>query len=96
MYRNSPILIVEDSDDDYYTAARVIGKFGAFPLRRCSRGNEVLEQLAEKDSTHKPMLIFLDLNLPGTRDGRTVLIDLKADARPQNSGGDYDDFRPPF
>jgi hypothetical protein len=30
MYRNNPILIVEDNDEDYYATARVLAKFGSF------------------------------------------------------------------
>jgi len=81
MYRNDPILIVEDSDEDYYAAARVLAKFGAFPLKRCCRGAEVMEQLTDKNGTGQPSLILLDLNLRGTKDGRSVLADLKADPR---------------
>jgi len=81
MYRNDSILIVENSDEDYYAAARILAKFGPFPLKRCCRGTEVMEYLTDQQSTGQPSLIFLDLNLHGTRDGRSVLADLKADPR---------------
>jgi CheY-like chemotaxis protein len=80
MSRNDAILIVEDSDDDYYATARILGKCGRFSLKRCSQGTEVLEHLSQ-DSSNRPSLILLDLNLPGKRDGRSVLTELKADAR---------------
>jgi len=75
------LLIVEDNDEDYYTVARVLGKFGSFPLRRCSKGTEVMERLTDKETAIQPSLIFLDLDLPGKKDGRSVLAQLKADAR---------------
>ncbi len=78
------ILIVEDSDEDFYATSRVLRKFGSFPLERCTVGSEVLPHL-QKDATVPqkiPLsLILLDLNLPGKRDGRQVLGDLKADHR---------------
>mgnify|MGYP001301578201 CR=1 FL=1 len=81
MHRNDPILIVEDNDEDYYATARVLAKFGSFPVSRCSRGAEVIDNLNADKSHRPPSLIFLDLNLIGKRDGRTVLTDLKADPR---------------
>lgn len=81
MYRNDPILIIEDNDEDYYAAKRVLAKFGDFPIRRCCGGAEVIGALDEESSQRPPSLIFLDLNLRGKRDGRSVLTDLKADTR---------------
>jgi CheY-like chemotaxis protein len=87
VYRRCPILIVEDSDEDFYATARVLGKFVASPVERCSTGTDVLPHLARKTAqkatkvTPDPCLILLDLNLPGKRDGRSVLVDLKSDKR---------------
>jgi CheY-like chemotaxis protein len=79
MNQNEPILIVEDSDEDFYATARVLGRFGSFPLQRCTQGTEVRPHLEKNSSTSAPRLILLDLNLPGKRDGRAVLADLKSD-----------------
>jgi CheY-like chemotaxis protein len=87
MYRKYPILVVEDSDEDFYTTARVLQKIGSFPVRRCANGSDVLLQLYQPTQTEQtgrvspPSLILLDLNLPGKRDGRDVLVDLKSDNR---------------
>lgn len=81
------ILIVEDSDEDFYTTTRVLRKFGDFAVDRCSVGAEVLERLGGLEShggPSCPSLIILDLNLPGKRDGRKVLADLKNDYRFQS------------
>jgi len=79
MFRSHPILIVEDSDDDYYATTRVLAKFGAFPVSRCIQATEVMQHLRQNKSPDRPSLIFLDLNLSGKGDGRSVLVELKAD-----------------
>ena len=82
-----PILIVEDSDEDFFTTERILKKFGRFPIARCSEGAEVLEHLQKPGSVdgdipaRVPSLILLDLNLPGKKDGRSVLLDLKSSRR---------------
>jgi CheY-like chemotaxis protein len=87
MYRKYPILVVEDSDEDFYAASRILKKFVASPVQRCSSGADVVPHLARKTEiagenfVPPPCLILLDLNLPGTRDGRSVLTDLKKDHR---------------
>ena len=76
------ILVVEDSDEDFYTTKRVLAKFGTFPLGRCSQGFEVVEYLhqqALRNEEERTDLILLDLNLRGKKDGRDVLVDLKKD-----------------
>ncbi|MBA3912537.1 MAG: response regulator [Acidobacteriales bacterium] len=85
MKESRPILIVEDSDDDYYTTRRVLSALGSFHLDRCSKGTEVLDFLQTSQSPHEertgPSLLILDLNLPGKKDGRVVLTELKSDLR---------------
>lgn len=71
------ILIVEDSDDDYFAIMRVFEKAGLRnPVRRCDCGDQALDCL-HSGVKQKPGLILLDLNMPGT-DGRDVLRAIKA------------------
>ena len=80
-----PILIVEDSPEDYEIALRAFQKAGlANPIYRCEDGDDALDYLyrkgryADPESSPRPGMILLDLNMPGT-DGREVLIDIKND-----------------
>ena len=82
-----PILLVEDSDEDYVALARALNGMSAIAsLHRCSRGDEALEylrgqgQYAERGKAPRPALILLDLNLPGT-DGRELLTEIRRDER---------------
>jgi two-component system response regulator len=74
--RLRPILIVEDSDEDYDTVLVALGRVGVpNPVLRAQDGDECLELLAT--TTRGPAgetfaLVLLDLSLPGT-DGRDVL-----------------------
>lgn len=83
--RPQTILVVEDSDDDYYATARAFKKAGlSNPVQRCTNGDQALDYLfrrgdyADAVRAPTPGLILLDLNLPGT-DGREVLRVLKRD-----------------
>lgn len=80
-----PILLVEDSPEDFETTERAFRRSGLKnPIFRCSDGDEALDFLhrrggyADPDKAPRPGVILLDLNLPGT-DGREVLSDIKAD-----------------
>ena len=76
-----PLLIVEDSDDDFYAIRRALGEMHSRPLVRCRTGSEALDYIFQRGAYReaaRPALILLDLNLPGTH-GRTVLMELKAD-----------------
>jgi two-component system, response regulator len=79
-----PILIVEDSDDDYDAAVRALRKELALPhpLRRCEDGKQALDYLLHDCAAKStfPMMILLDLNLPGI-DGRAVLSEIKSHDR---------------
>jgi two-component system response regulator len=84
---NHLILIVEDSDIDYETTIRAFKKSNmANPIQRCEDGEEALDYLyqrnrySEAESSPRPDLILLDLNLPGT-DGRDVLEEIKKDPK---------------
>ncbi len=85
-----PLLVVEDSDEDYTALRWALRKVGLErPVRRCATGTELLDYLRhtgpyapEGADGHAdapaPALILLDLNL-GADDGRDVLAQLKAD-----------------
>ena len=82
---NSPLLMVEDSDADYFALLRALRQAGLnIPHHRCQNGDEALEYLRQSGSDDgsglapRPSLILLDLNLPGT-DGREVLKTVKND-----------------
>lgn len=83
---NQPILLVEDSPEDFETTERAFRKSGLRnPIFRCSDGEEALDylfrrgQYADPAKSPRPGVILLDLNLPGT-DGREVLAEIKADS----------------
>ena len=64
------MLIVEDSDEDYYTTARALRASGvALTLQRCRDGREVIALL---ETGLDADLVLLDLNLPGV-DGRELI-----------------------
>ena len=80
-----PILLVEDSPEDYEATVRVLRKSGlANPIYRCVDGDDALDFLHRRgaythpDRAPRPSIILLDLNLPGT-DGREVLTEIKKD-----------------
>ena len=84
---NQPILLVEDSPEDFEATRRALHKSGLRnPIYRCSDGDEALDFLhrrgafADPSTAPRPGIILLDLNLPGT-DGREVLSDIKSDER---------------
>jgi CheY-like chemotaxis protein len=80
---SQPILLVEDSPEDFEATLRAFRKSGLKnSVVRCEDGDEALDYLhrrgkyADPDSSPRPGVILLDLNLPGT-DGRQVLSDVK-------------------
>ena len=84
-WSNQPILIVEDSPEDFEATVRALKSSGLHnSLHRCSDGDEALDYLyrrgdyASADDSPRPGIILLDLNLPGT-DGREVLEEIKQD-----------------
>jgi two-component system response regulator len=79
---SQPILLVEDSPEDFETTQRAFRRSGLKnPIVRCSDGDEALDFLFRRGSfsgAPRPGVVLLDLNLPGT-DGREVLAEMKAD-----------------
>jgi CheY-like chemotaxis protein len=82
---SQPILLVEDSPEDFETTERAFRRSGLKnPIYRCADGDEALDflhrrgQYSEPDKAPRPGVILLDLNLPGT-DGREVLSEIKND-----------------
>ena len=79
------ILIVEDSDDDFFATQRAFKKAGLLNnIRRCSNGDQAVDYLfrkgefADPETSPRPAVVLLDLNLPGL-DGRDVLKMIKSD-----------------
>jgi two-component system response regulator len=67
-----PILIVEDSDDDFEATKRAFDKANLRNrIEHAISGERALEYL-RSDASAKPGLILLDLNMPGL-DGRKTL-----------------------
>jgi CheY-like chemotaxis protein len=82
---SQPILLVEDSPEDFETTERAFRRSGLKnPIFRCADGDEALDFLhrrgrySEPEKAPRPGVILLDLNLPGT-DGREVLAEIKND-----------------
>jgi CheY-like chemotaxis protein len=82
---NQPILLVEDSPEDFEVATRSLRATGLKnPIKQCFDGDEALDYLyhrgayADHALSRPPGIILLDLNMPGT-DGREVLQELKKD-----------------
>ncbi|MCX7592598.1 MAG: response regulator [Fischerella sp.] len=82
---NDPLLIVEDSNEDFRILQRLMRRMAVKnPIYRCTSGDEVLDYLYQEgnykniDTAPRPSVILLDLNLPGI-DGRDILERLKQD-----------------
>jgi CheY-like chemotaxis protein len=79
-----PILIVEDSDDDYEATVRALKKEGNLsnPIYRCDSADGAIDFLmrtgaySNPELSPRPGIILLDLNMPG-RDGRSVIEAIK-------------------
>jgi len=81
-----PVLVIEDSDEDFAAVERVMHKASLFQkIYRCTNGDDALDFLRQTGdytdiaNAPRPGMILLDLNLPGT-DGREVLEEIKQDA----------------
>jgi len=73
-----PIIVVEDSDEDFDTVVQAVCKVGIqAEVRRATTGGGCLDLLRGASAVH-PAVVLLDLNTPGT-DGREVLAAIKGD-----------------
>lgn len=80
-----PILVVEDSMEDFEVIKEALEEAGlANPIFHCKEGEEALDflfhqgEFKDEKKVPRPILILLDLNLPGTS-GREILKDIKED-----------------
>jgi CheY-like chemotaxis protein len=83
MNRLRPILVVEDSDEDFATVLDAAKRSGVTnEIRRVTSGEACLQLLrASKENKNTvPSLILLDLNTPSD-DGRDALREIKQDER---------------
>lgn len=73
-----PVVIVEDSDEDFDTVVQAVRRAG-IPAEVCraATGGDCLD-LLRGASAVRPALVLMDLNTPGT-DGREALEAIKAD-----------------
>jgi CheY-like chemotaxis protein len=79
------LLVVEDSNEDFEALQRFLRRSSiTILIQRCVNGEQALAFLyrtgsyLDRESSPRPGLIVLDLNLPGT-DGREVLRRIKLD-----------------
>ena len=76
--RLPPIVIVEDSDEDFETVKEAVRKAGIVAeIRRAKTGGDCLEMLRDVVAV-RPAVVLMDLNTPGT-DGREALAAIKKD-----------------
>lgn len=79
LLESQPILIVDDSEDDFYAAERALTKANLHnPIEHALSGESALKMLQSTPGL-RPGLILLDLNMPGI-DGRKTLEIIKQDS----------------
>lgn len=86
-----PILIVEDSDDDFEATVRAFKRSGrqSNPIFRCDCADDAIDYLFRRGSyvddvaAPRPALVLLDLNMPG-KDGKAVIDAVKGASKTRN------------
>ena len=73
-----PILVIDDSDEDFETIERVILRTGRAKITRATNGEHGLHLMRSQQPGHGIDLVLLDLNMHGL-DGREVLREIKTD-----------------
>jgi CheY-like chemotaxis protein len=88
MKEHRPLLIIEDSDEDYEVTCWALQQAGfTGPVIRCERADEALLHLSPVPrppdwvAPRQPALVLLDLNLPGMN-GRQLLEELRRGLEP--------------
>ncbi len=83
MHDMSPILLVDDNQDDYEATLRSLKKNHLLnPVNWCRNGQDAMDYLLKEGqyknepTVKRPAMILLDLNMPGI-DGRQVLQKIK-------------------
>ena len=83
--QHQTVLVIEDSPEDFEATRRALVKSRMHNgIRHCQNGDEALDylfrrnQFADPETSPRPGIILLDLNMPGT-DGREVLAEIKQD-----------------
>jgi len=78
--RKRPILLIEDSDEDFEITSMAIRQAGVTnPLMRCRTGREARDYIGQRGHfmhAVEPLFILVDLNIPGV-DGRQILAELR-------------------
>ena len=82
-----PIVVVEDSEDDYEATERALKRDGVLlnPILHFDNGEDALNYILHRPpydraaAPPRPELVLLDLNMPGV-DGREVLAAIKGNA----------------
>jgi CheY-like chemotaxis protein len=85
-FPSRPVLVLEDSDEDFDTAEEAARRAGiTTPLRRARSGDACLDLLRGRDAVEplRPCMVLLDLNTPGM-DGREALVAIRADPALRN------------
>lgn len=74
IHKSQPILIIEDSQDDFDATKRAFTKSNLLnPIIHATSGEQAIAYL-ENNNNSRPGLILLDLNMPGLDGKRTLEI----------------------